>query len=132
MIAVDGIYADEEKQFIFDLANLLGVRQEKIQSLEDFIYLLIEENSRWKSITESWNKSEYDILVEFKKEFSEAASWYRLGLGYINGETLFGVPLQINPQRAKFCFEKAINKGYEKAKESLQTLKKYRIESIYD
>lgn len=34
MIAVDGIYADEEKQFIFDLANLLGVRQEKIQSLE--------------------------------------------------------------------------------------------------
>lgn len=132
MIAVDGIYADEEKQFIFDLANLLGVRQEKIQSLEDFIYLLIEENSRWRSITESWNKSEYDILVEFKKEFSEAASWYRLGLGYINGETLFGVPLQINPQRAKFCFEKAINKGYEKAKESLQILKKYRIESIYD
>lgn len=118
MIAIDGFYTDEEKQFIIDLANLLGVRQEKVQSLEDFIYLLIEENNRWKSITESWNKSEYDILVEFKKEFSEAASWYRLGLGYINGETLFGVPLQINPQRAKFCFEMAANKGYEKAKES--------------
>ena len=118
MIAIDGFYTDEEKQFIIDLASLLGVRQEKVQSLEDFIYLLIEENNRWKSITESWNKSEYDILVEFKKEFSEAASWYRLGLGYINGETLFGVPLQINPQRAKFCFEMAANKGYEKAKES--------------
>lgn len=118
MIAIDGFYTDEEKHFIIDLANLLGVRQEKVQSLEDFIYLLIEENNRWKSITESWNKSEYDILVEFKKEFSEAASWYRLGLGYINGETLFGVPLQINPQRAKFCFEMAANKGYEKAKES--------------
>lgn len=117
MIAIDGFYTDEEKQFIIDLASLLGVRQEKVQSLEDFIYLLIEENNRWKSITESLNKSEYDILVEFKKEFSEAASLYRLGLGYINGETLFGVPLQINPQRAKFCFEMAANKGYEKAKE---------------
>ena len=98
---------------------MLGVKKEKLQALENFICLLIEENNRWTAITESWTKSEYDILVEFEKELSEAASWYRLGLGYINGETFFGVPLQYNPQRAKFCFEKAASKGYEKAKEAL-------------
>lgn len=119
MVAIDGQYTEEEQNFINELVVLIGLKENQYPTLEEYINLLVKENKEWMSIAESWNKSEYDILSDLQKEYSEAASWYKLGIAYKFGETICGITFKVNPKRANYCLNIAASKGYQKACEEI-------------
>ena len=122
MVAIDGQYTTEEQQFINELIVITGLRASAYSSLEDYINLLIKGNEEWMTISESWAKSEYDVLMELQKEYSEAASWYKLGYAYKFGDSIYGNTIVMDPKRAKYCFDLAASKGYTKAGEEINNI----------
>lgn len=113
MVAVDGDYSDMEKSFITNLCFVLGVKD--VSDTDNYVCLLMKEYTDWKNIVDDIGASEYDILSELKKEFSEAASWYKLSHYYSDGTTFNGLEIFRNTERAKLCLQKASQLGYEKA-----------------
>lgn len=112
MAASDCEYPDIEKNFIKDLATILGYSEESLTLLDEYIGRLIAENNQWNSITSHIHSSENDILLKLCKEYSEASAWNKLGNAYLNGTQIEGVEISINLERAKFCFERAKSLGY--------------------
>lgn len=113
MVAVDGDYSDSERSFITKLCSVLGVKN--LSGTENYVHLLMKEYTDWKIIVDDIGESEYDILSELKKEFSEAASWYKLSHYYSEGVTLDGRAITRNSERANECLKRASQLGYEKA-----------------
>lgn len=112
MAASDCEYPDIEKNFIKELATILGYSEESLTLLDEYIGRLIVENNQWSSITSHIHSSENDILSKLYKEYSEASAWNKLGIAYLNGSQIEGVNLPTNLERAKFCFERAKSLGY--------------------
>ena len=121
MAAIDGEYSDSEKAFIHKLCVIIGINN--YSKVDDYVKILIKEYIDWSNISQTIGASEYDILNELKKEFSEAASWYKLGECYLNGNTPSGNEIQICERRAIDCFEYSFAMGYEKAAEKLNECK---------
>ena len=113
MVAIDGQYTEEEQNFINELIVLLGLKDEQYSTLEGYINLLVKENKEWMLIAESWNKSEYDIILELKKEYSEGAAFYHLAEMYRDGSTFMG-GIEKNASKADYYFNKAKETGYER------------------
>lgn len=122
MIAIDGQYTDVEQDFINELIALIGFKESQYPVLKEYINLLVKENNEWMSIAESWTKSEYDILSELQKEYSEGASWYKLGSAYKSGDTICGITCSVNPKQAIYCLNIAASKGYQKACEEINNM----------
>ena len=121
MAAIDMKYPESEKTFIHGLATILGYSLESMLRLDDYIGKLIQENAEWNEITSHIKDSESKIFTSLCKEFSEASSWNKLGIAYLNGNTIEGIEVLKNIDRAKFCFNRAKSLGY-KLSEEIQKL----------
>ena len=113
MAAIDAKYPDSEKTFIHNLATILGYYCESMSILDDYINKLVEENKEWNEITSHIKDSESKILLLLCKEFSEASSWNKLGIAYLDGTEIEGIEVPKNVNRAKFCFNRAKSLGYK-------------------
>lgn len=113
MAAVDGDYSQEENEVIKNTFSLLGFCNEKNNELDEYINSLVREYKAWEQITSYLEISEFKLFDELKKEYSEAASWYRLGKAYDEGSEVGGFELLVNETKAKRCLEKALNMGYK-------------------
>jgi len=113
MAAIDTEYPASEKTLIHDIATILGYTHESMSKLDDYINKLIQENEEWRKITAHIKDSENRILSLLCKEYSEASSWNRLGIAYLNGDVIEGTDVPKNIDRAKFCFNRANSLGYE-------------------
>lgn len=112
MAAIDGKYPQEEALFIANLATLLGFSEAGIGQIDEYINRLISEFALWTEVTKHVQNSEYDIIRDLCKEYSEASAWNQLGLAYINGGKISNVVVTKNEKRAKVCLEKAKSLGY--------------------
>lgn len=117
MAAIDGEYPDKEKIFVANLATILGFSKDAVDNLDDYILKLISENKQWSEIAAHVHNSEYDIIKELAKEYSEASSWNKLGMLYITGGELAGVSISPNVVRARICLNKAREMGYTLSEE---------------
>lgn len=113
MAAVDGEYSQEENEVIKNTFSLLGFCNDKNNELDEYINSLVREYNTWEHITSYLEISEFKLFDELKKEYSEAASWYRLGKAYDEGSEIGGFELLVNETKAKRCLEKALNMGYK-------------------
>lgn len=114
MVAVDGSYCQDEMCFIHRLSALLGLDSSKIDAIDHYIKDLITGQNSWKNIVSDIHASEYDILINLMKEYSEAASWYYLGDAYRTGKLINGGNIAVNLDRSKECMERAADFGYKK------------------
>ena len=114
MVAVDGDYSEEEKNFIHKLSSLLGLDSSKVSDINQYINDLIRCQNNWTNIVNNIQASEYELLLNLRTEYSEAASWYYLGEAYKTGKLINGVQVSINLERYKECVEKATELGYKK------------------
>lgn len=113
MIAIDKSFNVQEKNYIEQLATLIGYNASNFISIEEYIEKLIKNNILWNEIVDNIKDSEYSIIKSLKKEYSEASAWNRLGIAYFNGGSIMNNKMVKNLERSKFCFEKAISLGYE-------------------
>lgn len=113
MVSIDGSYNEKEHDFIHKLCTMLGLHNQA--GMDDYIHLLLKTYVDWANIAESIGSSEYDLLEELRKEYSEAASWFQLGLCYQKGSFPNGQIIDVNMSRAKECFEHAREMGYKQA-----------------
>lgn len=114
MVAVDGNYCQDESNFIHRLSRLLGLDNSKIDSIDNYIKDMIAGQDSWKNIVNDIHASEYEILLDLRKEYSEAASWYYLGDAYRTGKMINGENIPVNLDRSKECIERAAELGYKK------------------
>ena len=114
MVAVDGDYCPDESNFIHMLSTLLGLDNSKIDAIDHYIQDLIAGQNSWKNIVSDIHASEYEILLDLRKEYSEAASWYYLGDAYRTGKLINGENIPVNLDRSKECIERAADLGYKK------------------
>ena len=114
MVAVDGDYSEDEKNFIHQLSSLLGLDSSKVSDINQYINDLIIGQNNWTKIVNNIQASEYELLLNLRTEYSEAASWYYLGEAYKTGKLINGVQVSINLERYKECVEKATELGYKK------------------
>lgn len=114
MVAVDGDYSEDEKNFIHKLSSLLGLDSSKISDINQYINDLIIGQNNWTNIVNNIQASEYELLLNLRAEYSEAASWYYLGEAYKTGKLINGVQVSVNLERSKECIEKATELGYKK------------------
>lgn len=114
MVAVDGDYSEDEKNFIHKLSSLLGLDSSKVSDINQYINDLIRGQNNWTNIVNNIQSSEYELLLNLRTEYSEAASWYYLGEAYKTGKLINGVQVSINLERYKECVEKATELGYKK------------------
>lgn len=111
MIAFDGDYPEAEKQFVFRLLTLLGYKNEELKYVSDYINELIENYHTFEYISKNFEISQFDALSELKKEYTEGAAYYHLGLLYENGSSMFG-GITKNPELADKCYKEAKRLGY--------------------
>lgn len=114
IVAVDGNYCQDESFFIHKLSSLLGLDSSKLEAIDQYINELIEGQNSWAKIISEIHASEYDILSNLRKEYSEAASWYYLGDAYRTGRLINGETLTVNLERSQECLERAAELGYKK------------------
>lgn len=112
MAAIDGKYHDEEKKLIFKMASILGLDEVTISKLDGYVQKLVNEFHEWEDITSAFKSQEFFILDSLKKEYSEGAAWYKLGVAYQKGSMVDGISVPQNLTRAEQCFEKARAIGY--------------------
>jgi len=112
MAAIDGKFPQEEALFVTNLATLLGFSESGVVQIDEYVNRLISEYAQWIEITKYVQNSEYDIIHNLCKEYSEASAWNQLGLAYINGGQISNVIVAKNEKRAKVCLEKAKGLGY--------------------
>lgn len=122
MAAIDGMYPKNEETFLHNLATILGFNADAIDKLNEYVDHLIMEGEQWTSITSYLRDTEHNIFRGLCKEFSEPSAWNKLGTSYLRGDKLEGVCLPVNLDRARICFNRAIELGYQVSKETQEFL----------
>lgn len=109
--AIDGMYEKEEMEFIHHLSGLLGFKSERINQLDDYIQTLMTVNQVWLDLVKDFNLTDYDIIKDLKREYTESAAYYHLGKMYQEGSVLYG-GINVDLNKANEYFEKANELGY--------------------
>lgn len=112
MAASDMKYPQKESDFISNLSILLGFDSNYLLELNDYINMLIEDNKKWNKIIAKINESDYAIVKSLMIEYSEGASWHRLGKLYSVGGDINGFHIPKDEIKAKYCLDKAASMGY--------------------
>ena len=91
MVSIDGVIELSEIDFINKTALLLGFDAAHIGELKKYLHTLVESYALNKSFTNLFKYSEFDVLKELRKEYTEPAALYHLSELYRIGSERYGI-----------------------------------------
>ncbi len=110
MVSIDGILEPAEVEFVKDIATHLGFKYDHLNELESYLHALVSSYNQHKSFADFFGISEYDVLNELRKEYTEPAALFHMAELFKNGSEIYGIIA--NEAKEKEYHEKAKNAGY--------------------
>ncbi|KAA3723362.1 AAA family ATPase, partial [Bacteroides salyersiae] len=110
MVSIDGILEPSEIEFVKNVAIHLGFKSDFFKELESYLHVLVSSYNQHKAFPEYLGTSEYDILNELCKEYTEPAALFHMAELLKNGSEYYGIIA--DEVKGEEYYEKARKAGY--------------------
>lgn len=111
MAACDENVPENEMNFVIKAVNLLGLGCAYDETVVKYTQGLADSYRQMALLKDKFGKSDMDILLELKKEYSEGAAYYHLAEMYRDGSNLMG-GIERNETKAIYYFKLAAENDY--------------------